>query len=151
MRSLCRKLTFAAEDDGQIPELGHVERFKNLTLVGGTITIQGQSDVVLAFVLVGKGDSSSDWNLSTYDAVSTIETSSKHVHGTTLSKGNTLSSSEQFSDDGFHGAATHEGEAVTSVRRDEVVFFRDSMFDSDSDGFLSGGEMAKPSDLLFLV
>lgn len=32
------QLTFATEKGREVPELGHVERLKDLTLVGGTIT-----------------------------------------------------------------------------------------------------------------
>lgn len=40
---------------------------------------------------------------------------------------------------------------MTAVGGDEVVLLCDAVLDADGDGFLSCGEMAEASDLLFLV
>ena len=53
MRNLRKsKLTFAAEEGGQLPELGHVESLEDLTLVAGTVTVQDDRGALAARVLV---------------------------------------------------------------------------------------------------
>ena len=82
-------LTLATEDHGKVPELGHVEGLEDLTLVGSTVTVKSERDVLLVVVLVGESKTSTDGNLSTDDTVATVEAGSEHVHGTTLAVGNT--------------------------------------------------------------
>ena len=144
-------LTLAAEDDRDVPQLGHVESLKDLTLVAGTITVKSKSHVGLVHVLVCEGDTSTDGNLSTDDTISTVEASREHVHGTTLAVCNTLSSTQKFSNDGPHGTTTHHGETVTSVGGDQVVLLGNGVLDSDSDGFLTSRQVTETSDLLLLV
>jgi hypothetical protein len=95
------KLTLASKDDGQVPQLGHVVSLKDLTLVGSTITVKGDGNVLLALVLIGKGKTSTNGNLSTDDTVTAVEALGEHVHGTTLSVSDTLSSAEQLTNDGL--------------------------------------------------
>ena len=73
------------------------------------------------------------------------------MHGASLAVSNTFSATEQFANDGFDGSAAHESEAVAAVGGDDVVFFGEGVFDTDGNGFLSGGEMAETADFLLLV
>jgi hypothetical protein len=143
--------TLATEDDGQVPELGHVEGLEDLTLVGSTVTVEGKGDVLLVLVLACKGNASADGNLSTNDTVSTVEAGSEHVHRSTLSVCDTLSPAEQFTDDGLDGCAAHQSEAVAAVSGDEMIGTFDGVLDADGDGFLARGKMAETADLLLLV
>ncbi|KAI6757302.1 hypothetical protein HG531_003127 [Fusarium graminearum] len=69
---------------GKVPELGHVESLKDLTLVAGTITVEDNGSVLVVVVLVSKGKTSTDGDLSTDDTVTAVEALGEHVHGTTL-------------------------------------------------------------------
>lgn len=145
------KLTLTAEQSREIPQLGHVESLKDLALVAGTITIQDDAGVLSALVLVGKGQTSTDGNLSADNTVTTVEVLGEHVHGATLSVGNTLAATKQLTNDGSHGTATHQGETVASVGGDDVVLLGDSVLNTDSNSLLTSRQVAETADLLLLV
>ena len=132
------KLTLTAEENGEVPQLGHVVGLEDLTLVGGTVTVQDDTGGGLLVVLLGESETSTDGDLSTDDTVTTVEVGGEHVHGTTLSVGDTLTTTQQFTDDRFYGSTAHKSETVTSVGSNNVVFLGKRMFDTDSDGFLTG-------------
>jgi hypothetical protein len=143
--------TLAAKDDGQVPQLRHVVCLEDLALVGSTVSVQRKGDVLLVLVLARERDTSTDRDLGTDDTVSTVETGSEHVHGSTLAVRDTLSPAEQFTDDGLDGSSAHESEAMAAVGGDEMVLAVDGVFDSDGDGFLARRQMAETANLLLLV
>jgi hypothetical protein len=145
------QLTLATEKGGKVPELGHVESLKDLTLVAGTITVQNDSSLLAASVLVCESQTGTDGNLSTDDTVSTVETLAEHVHGATFSVGDTLSATEQLTNDGSDTSTTHEGVTVASVGGDDIVILVQGVLDTCCDGLLTGGQVAETSDLLLLV
>lgn len=120
-------------------------------MVGSSVSVEGERDVVLALVLVGESDTCADRDLRANDSITAVETGREHVHGTTLSVGDTLATAEQLTDDGANGAAAHHGEAVAAVCGDEVVHLGDRVLDADSDSLLAGRQMAETPDLLLLV
>jgi hypothetical protein len=89
--------------------------------------------------------------LSANNAVATVEALGEHVHGATLAVGNTLTSTKQLANDGSNGTTAHQGEAVASVRGDDVVSFGDGVFDTDGDGLLPSRQVAETTDFLLLV
>jgi hypothetical protein len=94
-----------------------------LTLVAGSITVQRNSCVLVSIVLMCESKTSTNWNLSSNNTVSTVEALGEHVHRPSLAIGNTLSATKKFTYDGFHRSTTHESETVTSVGGNEIVFF----------------------------
>lgn len=144
-------LTFTAKDYRNVPELGHVESLKDLTLVACSVSVQREGDVFFAHVLIGKGDTSTDRDLCADDTVSSVEAGREHVHRSAFAVSNTLSPSEQFTDDRAHGSSAHHRKTVTSVCGDEMILLGDGVFDPDGDSFLSGRQMAETSNLLFFV
>jgi hypothetical protein len=106
---------------------------------------------MIAEILMCESETSTDGNLCTNDTISSIKLGGKHVHGSTLSMGNTMTTTEKFTDDGTDSTAAHESEAMTTVGGDEIVFFSEGVFDSDGESFLASGEMAETTDLLLLV
>jgi hypothetical protein len=145
------KHTLATEKNGKVPELSHVESLENLTLVGSTITVQNDTGSLLLVVLLGKSKTGTNGDLGTDDTVTTVEVGGEHVHGTTLSVGDTLAAAEQLSDDRADGTTTHQSETVASVGCDNLVVAADGVFDTGGDGFLADRQMAETSDLLLLV
>jgi hypothetical protein len=73
------------------------------------------------------------------------------VHGTTLSVRDTLAAAEKLTNDGLDGTTTHHSETVATVSGNNLVHAGDGVLNSDSDGFLSGRQMAETPDLLLLV
>ena len=100
-------LTFAAEDNGQIPELGHVESFKDLALVACPVTVQAQCGVIFVVVLVCKRNPSPHWDLSAHNTVSSVETFGEHVHRAAFAIGNTFSPAQQLANDALDRSASH--------------------------------------------
>ena len=146
-----RGLTFAAEEDGEVPELSHVECFEDLALIAGTVSVQADGCVVVVLVLVGECNACTNGHLSADYAVAAVETFREHVHGSAFSVGNAFSSAKQLADNRSDGSAAHKGEAVTSVGGNDVVFFGYSVLYACCDGFLACGKMAETSDLFLFV
>ena len=144
-------LTLATEDHGKVPELGHVEGLEDLILVGGTVTVKSKGDVLLAVVLVGESETSTDGDLGTDDTVATVEAGGEHVHGTTLAVGDTLATAEKLTNDGLDGSTAHHGETVAAVGSDDLVLLGDSVLNTASNSLLASRQMAETTDLLLLV
>jgi hypothetical protein len=145
------KLTLATEKGRQLPELGHVESLKDLTLVAGTVTVQNDTSLLAASVLVCESQTGTDGDLGTDDTVSTVEALAEHVHGTTLSVGDTLAATEQLTNDGADGGTTHQGVTVASVGGNDIVLLVQGVLDTGCDGLLTSRQVAETSDLLLLV
>ena len=88
----CR--TFAAEKYGEVPELGHVECFKDLALVAGAVSVKADGGVVVVLVLIGERNARTNRYLSADYTITAIEAFCKHVHGSTFPVGNTFSSAK---------------------------------------------------------
>lgn len=114
-------------------------------------TVEDDGSLLVVLVLVGKGKTGTDRNLSADDTVATVEALGEHVHGATLSVGDTLATAEQLADDGADGGAAHVGVTVATVGGDQVVRLRDGMLNSNGDGLLARGKVAETPNLLLLV
>jgi hypothetical protein len=143
--------TLTTEQNGEVPELGHVEGLEDLTLVGGTVTVENDGSVGLLVVLLGESETSADGDLGTDDAVSTVEVLGEHVHGATLAVRDTLAAAEELTNDGLDGTTAHHSETVATVSSNDLVHAGNGVLDSDSDGFLTSRQMAETPDLLLLV
>jgi hypothetical protein len=76
----------ANEDAGQIPKLGYVECFEDLTLIAGTVTVKGEGcDVGFTRILLSEGKTSSKRDLSTDNPVPSEERRGGDVHRSALS------------------------------------------------------------------
>ena len=67
-RSLSRcshtvQVVLTDKQTGQLPEGGHVESFKHLSLVGRTVPIESGTDLAGLVVLVGEGYPCTQWHL----------------------------------------------------------------------------------------
>ena len=76
-------------DHGQLPEASNVCGFENLTLVGGTVTVHSDREVLLFCVLLSEGESSADGELGADDAIATVVVALSVivVHGAALASG----------------------------------------------------------------
>ncbi|KAH3661905.1 hypothetical protein OGAPHI_006084 [Ogataea philodendri] len=144
-------VVLTSKNTWQVPQFGHVERLKHLTLVGSTISIQSEGTVWLVFVLVGKSKTGSQWHLGSHNTVSSVESWSVHVHGTTLTVGNTASLTHQLTQNLLDGGASHVGETMTSVRGDDIVISVNGILNTNGNGLLSNRKMAETSNLFGLV
>jgi len=144
-------LTLAAKEGRELPELGHVESLKHLTLVASTITVENDGGLAVIVVLVRKRKTGTNGNLSSDDTVSAVEALGEHVHGATLSVGDTLSAAEKLAEDGANGRASHVGETVATVGGNHGVLFGDGILDTDGHGLLASGQVAETPNLLLLV
>ena len=143
--------TLAAENDGQIPQLGHVESLKHLSLIACTITIQRKRHILLVLVVVRERDARTDRYLCANNTITAIETGREHVHAATLAIRNTLSPPQQLANNRPHSSTPHHSKAMASVGSDEMIRLLNRVLDTHSNCFLSGRKMAEPADLLLLV
>lgn len=86
--------TLAAEKYGEVPELSHVERFKDLALVAGAVSVKTDGRVVVVLVLIGECNARTNRYLSANYTIATVETFRKHMHGSTFSVGDTFPSAK---------------------------------------------------------
>ena len=86
--------TFAAEKYGEVPELSHVECFKDLALIAGAISVEADGGVIIALVLIGECNAGTNRYLSADNTVATVKPFCKHMHGSTFPIRNTFSSAK---------------------------------------------------------
>ena len=86
--------TLAAEQDGEVPELGHVECLKDLALITGAVSVKADGCVAVVLVLIRERDARTYRNLSADYPVAAVEAFCKHVHGSTLSVGDAFSAAK---------------------------------------------------------
>ena len=86
--------TLAAEQDGEVPELGHVECLKDLALIAGAVPIEADRCVAVVLVLIGEGNAGTYRDLSADYPVAAVEAFCKHVHGSTFSVGDAFSTAK---------------------------------------------------------
>ena len=126
------------EDDRQVPEFRHVERFVDLALVGGAIAEIGEGHPVVAEVLVGEGEARPDRHLRADDAVAAVEMLlfREHVHRAALALGIAALAARELGHDalGVHAAGQHV--AVVAVAGDDAVAIARGGLHADDDGFL---------------
>ena len=81
-------VVLAQVDDGQVPEAGDVGSLEELTLVRRSIAVHSDSEVLLAPVLLGEGESGADGQLGADDTISTVIVALPIivVHGASLSR-----------------------------------------------------------------
>ena len=72
--------TFAAEEDGEVPEFGHVEGFEDLALIACPIAVETDCCIVLLCVLVCECNAGADGDLCTDDTIAAVEAFGEHVH-----------------------------------------------------------------------
>ena len=82
-------VVLAKIDDGELPKTSHVGSLEELSLVRSTITVHGDSEVLLILVLLGEGESSADGELGADDAIATVVVALSVivVHGAALASG----------------------------------------------------------------
>lgn len=129
-------VVLANKDSREIPEFSHVVGLKDLTLVRGTVTIEGKGGSVMTKIFLGKGNTSTQGNLGANNTVTAKEVWGKHVHGTTFACRDTGLASKKLGQDGGNGGATHVGETVATVGSDDLVLLSQRGLHTDGNGFL---------------
>jgi hypothetical protein len=113
---------FAYKHARKVPEFGHVERLKDLTLVARTITVESKRSGGPFEVFHSKSHAGADGNLSTNNTISTEETRCKDVHRATLSLGHADLAPEKLTNDTSNGATTEDSKGMAAVGGDDQVF-----------------------------
>ena len=146
-------VVLANENAWQVPKLGlyavisapphrvqtptyHVVRLEHLALVARTVTVHRERRVLLAEVLLRKGETSAERNLRTDDTVPALERLGEDVHRTTLALGDTADATEKLADEALDVAAAEADEGVRAIGRDDVVVERRRRVDTNRDVFL---------------
>mmetsp|Transcript_33605 Transcript_33605/g.41443 ORF Transcript_33605/g.41443 Transcript_33605/m.41443 type:complete len:295 (+) Transcript_33605:501-1385(+) len=157
-RSLLRSahtvgVVLAKVDDGELPETSHVGSLEELALVGRTVAVHSNGEVLLATVLLGEGEAGADGELGAHDTVTTIEValSVVVVHGATLAHGGAGLFTHHLGHDSVGSVATGESLAMVAVGSDEAVLARHTGLTASSDGLLTVVKMAESANLSLLV
>ena len=129
-------VVLADKDNGEVPQLGHIERLKHLALVARAIAVQRKRSGLFAHVLLSKRNAGADGDLSTDDAVSTKEGRREDVHRAALAARHTGLATKELAEHARNRAAAHDGEGVTPVRGDNAVVLVDPVFQANRNGFL---------------
>src|SRR6185436_56355 len=135
-------------DHGELPQLRHVEALVDLALVGSAVAEIGDADEIIAAIAVGEGQTRSERDLGTDDAVTTIEIlfHAEHVHGAALALGIAAPASGELGHHavGFHATCQHV--AVVTVSGYDLIALLQGHLHADHDGFLADVEMAETAD-----
>ena len=115
-------VVFANKHARKVPEFGHVERLKDLTLVACTITVESERNGGPLEVLHSKSDAGADGNLSTNNTIAAEETRCEDVHRATFTLGHAHLTPEKLADDARNGATTEDCKGMAAVGGDDRVF-----------------------------
>jgi len=100
-------IVLANENTRQVPKLGYVECFKDLTLVAGAVTVESEGgNVGFAGVLLGEGETSSERNLGTDDTVSSEKGRGEDVHRSALPVGHAALATKELCQDTLDGSSS---------------------------------------------
>ena len=136
------------ENHRQFPQGGHVERLVDLTLVRGTIAEIGKGNVVVALILVRKGDARAKGHVRAHDTVAAIEFLflREHMHGPALAAGIAAFAAGEFGHHpvGVHAAGKHM--PVVAVGGDAAVAVLGRGFKPDNHRFLSDIKVTETAD-----
>ena len=94
-----------------------------LSLVGGTITVQGKVNSTISLVLVSESNTGTQWHLSAYNTVAAIEVLGVHVHRAAFASDAAALLAGQLGQDTKNGHTHDIGEAVGSVGCNYTVLF----------------------------
>jgi len=146
-------VVFADVDHREFPETSHVGSLVELALVGSAVTVHGNTEVFLSLVLLTKGQTGSNGQLSAHNSVSTIEVvlGVIEMHGASLSKRRTSFPCHHFSENSVGSVTTGVGSAMVAVGSDQAVVTGHCHLHALRNGLLSIVQMQKASDFSLLV
>ena len=130
-------VVFAYKHAWKVPEFGHVECLKDLTLVACTITIESERSRGPLEIFHGKCDASADRNLGPNNTIATEETRCEDVHRATLSLGHADLAAEKLANDTRNCATTEDCKRMTAVGGDNLVFLGYRRLKANRDRFLN--------------
>ena len=135
-------------DHGQLPQLGHVEAFIDLALVGGAVAEIGKTDIVVAAIAVGEGQTGAERHLRADDAVAAVEILglAEHVHRAALALGIAAAAAGQL---GHHALGFHAGREhvpVIAVTGYDLIAFLQRHLHAHHHGLLADIEVAEAAD-----
>src|SRR5262245_61995747 len=135
-------------DDGQLPQLRHVEAFIDLALVGGAVAEIGQSNIVIAAIAVGEGEPRTERDLRADDAVAAVKLllPAEHVHGAALALGIAAAAAGQFGHHAVGGHAAGEHVPVVAVSGYDLIAGLERHLHADDDRLLADIEVAEAAD-----
>src|SRR5262249_44257311 len=111
------------EHHRQLPQLGHVEAFVHLALIGGAVAEERHAHIAGVSIAVGKGYADPERNIGADNAVSTVEALlfGEHVHRAALALRVAVGAAGELRHDplGIHAARQHV--TVVAVGGDHLI------------------------------
>lgn len=129
-------VVLANENGRNVQQLGNIVSLKGLTLIGGSVTVEGHADTVGALVFGGQRNAGAQRHLSAHDTVAAVKVLGVHVHRAALASGTTALSTGKFGEYAQRGHSHQVGPAVRSVGGDYGVVGSQSCLDTDRYSFL---------------
>lgn len=136
---------------GQAPQLGHVEGLEDLALIGGAVSVEGHADAPVPSILMGEGNTGTEWDLGPDNAIAAVELVAVHVHGAALATTTSRLEAHQFGHHIEEGYSHQVGPGVAAVCRYYGIAFPEALHHSDGHRLLAIVEMAEAPDGPFLV
>src|SRR6056297_2970127 len=130
------------------PERGHVERLVDLPLVRRAVTEISEGHVVIALVLIRKGQTRTQRHVGAHDPVSSIEVLllGEHVHGAALALGISVFAARQLGHDTLWVHPTSQHMPVVAIGGDALVTLLGCGLEPDNNGFLPDIKVTETAD-----
>lgn len=147
------------EHDGELPQRGHIEAFKELPVVTGAVSEKSDGDVVASLlenfspILGGEGGAGGDRDALTDEGEASDEVvlAREHVHGASLATAASGSLAEELGHYGTGRNALAEGVNMVSVGADDGVTGGEKADEAGGDGFLAIVEVDEAKHLAAVV
>ena len=130
-------------DHRQIPDGAHIQRFVEITVVGGAIADIGHGDIVFAVIAGFKGDAGRQGQVPADDGVTAPEVVvfRGQVHGAALAAAAAGLLAHHLRHDGLGVHTQDERDAVVAIGGDDMVAFAQRRHRADSAGFVPAVEV----------
>ena len=142
-------VVLADEDNGELPDRGHVQRLMESALVGGAVAEEAGTDLIGAADLGGQARADRDVVARAHDAVGAqdAQVSIRNVHRAALALAVAGVAAEELGHHEIQIAALGDDVAVATVGRRDEVIIPQALAHRRSDRFLTQIQVGKAVDL----
>ena len=146
-------IVFADVDAGDLPQLGHVQRFMEGALVNGGFAKEAERDLIRSLVFTREGQAGSERNLAANNRVSAekIDLHIKQVHRAAFAARTARGFPIKLCHHSIRRNALRDRLSMLAVARNDIIVLANRRDGADADCLLTDVQMAEAANLAQVV